>query len=385
MAEVRRTDTCLIYCIVCPLIGRVRYVGKTVDPKRRFYEHRTDTDDNPHKRRWIAKLRALGMEPAFVVLEECPAALWRERERWWEHQFRAQGEPLTNIRECGNGPLPTGSPPKTPEGLERMREASLRRWGKGPWEGFVDPEGNAVPPIRSLSQFCKEQGLGRESMRHIYFGDARSYRGWTCARLEAQQRLKEHGTKPKIKTWVGLVAPDGTVMPPITNMSAFCREYDLNKCGMSAILRGENDSHKGWTCVHPDALAERARRFAESSANISRAQRQRARLGRQMYTVNGVTRSIPEWAIEIGMSRNALRARIKTGMPPEEWMRPPSEPDPATLRITIFGKTLGVEGWADELGILKGTIYARIARGWDPVNAVTASVDHRRGRKASSR
>jgi hypothetical protein len=42
-------------------------------------------------------------------------------------------------------------------------------------------------------------------------------------------------------------------------------------------------------------------------------------------TIDGVTRTIPEWAREKGISRQLLRYRVKIGMPAEALFSPPRE------------------------------------------------------------
>lgn len=282
MAEVRQDDTVFIYALVCPRIGRVRYVGKTVRPQRRLYEHCTDSSDNPHKRRWIAKLHALGMEPSFVVLEECPTALWRERERWWELQFRAQGEPLTNIAECGYGPM-----------------LSL------------------------------------------------------------------------VKTWEGMIAPDGTRMPPITNMSAFCKKHGMNRAAVGRLFKGAVDSHHGWRCIHPDAIAGRQRRLEQRATDRSRIARESALARRPMFTIHGVTRSLAEWADEVGMDPDSLRSRLKKGMSVEKAILTPKNPKPPFKLVTALGQTKTRQEWAKEIGLSVGALNHRLKIGWDPEKAVT--------------
>lgn len=66
-----------------------------------------------------------------------------------------------------------GSPPRRPyRGSPKGTNAIA-------WEGFIDPQGNPVPPITNLSAFCAEHGLEPANMRSLAYGKRQSHRGWT--------------------------------------------------------------------------------------------------------------------------------------------------------------------------------------------------------------
>ncbi len=65
--------------------GRRRYVGKTTCLKRRFARHR-------RPRPW-----AVGV----IVLEECTAEAWQEREKYWIRHARRSGWPIENLADGG--------------------------------------------------------------------------------------------------------------------------------------------------------------------------------------------------------------------------------------------------------------------------------------------
>ncbi len=59
---------------------------------------------------------------------------------------------------------------------------AVRRETLKVYDGFVDPHGNAVGPIRGLEDFCKKYGLTRSLMDKVYNGERRSHKGWTVRR-----------------------------------------------------------------------------------------------------------------------------------------------------------------------------------------------------------
>ncbi len=91
----------VIYTLVDPRNEEVRYVGQTHDPKARLKRHlrlRREESIYPGSRaEWIASLRAVGLRPAMIVVEEVEAgANVYERERRWMFHYLRQGACLTN-------------------------------------------------------------------------------------------------------------------------------------------------------------------------------------------------------------------------------------------------------------------------------------------------
>ena len=55
-----------IYSLSDPRTGEIRYVGKTVNLKRRLYGHLYD-DEKTHKSAWIKSLKRLGLKPQLDI------------------------------------------------------------------------------------------------------------------------------------------------------------------------------------------------------------------------------------------------------------------------------------------------------------------------------
>jgi len=79
---------------------KIRYVGKTNNPKTRIYTHLKRTNVNQEKVKWIQNVLNNGFEIKMNILEECTEHNWREREIYWISRF----ENLFNKRaggQCG--------------------------------------------------------------------------------------------------------------------------------------------------------------------------------------------------------------------------------------------------------------------------------------------
>jgi hypothetical protein len=97
--------TVYIYALADPNTGQIRYVGKTIEPRRRFATHcRGDKADvHSHRARWIAKLKANGLKPVLHILETVEDARWQEAECKWIAFYRSTGCDLVNSTDGGDG------------------------------------------------------------------------------------------------------------------------------------------------------------------------------------------------------------------------------------------------------------------------------------------
>lgn len=236
--------------------GRVRYVGKANEPQKRYRAHVNHKDkQNPYKDRWITGLTGRQAVPLLEILECGPRKGWEARERFWIKRFRDAGESLVNLTDGGEGTAGYAHTEATkskireaslknhadPEVKAKHHEALKARWRDGeyrarwhaaprpprsdetkqrqsasiraqrarlrdenggrptsPWkkfrayEGFVDPSGTPVEPIRYLAQFCRDQGIDAKHMYSVYHGSRQECQGWTNQRPEARAEWAKH-------------------------------------------------------------------------------------------------------------------------------------------------------------------------------------------------
>jgi group I intron endonuclease len=116
-----------IYALVDPRTGDVRYVGASVDIKRRLREHMQRSKHlDSHSARWIRQLLDEGLRPSvwqLAIVEDG----WQEIERYWINVFRGLFR-LTNIMDGGQGA--SAGVPKSAETRAKM-SASASRWQTG--------------------------------------------------------------------------------------------------------------------------------------------------------------------------------------------------------------------------------------------------------------
>jgi hypothetical protein len=87
-----------IYSLKNPITNEIRYVGKTINIKKRYSQHLVDKRQT-HKRCWIDSLLKENIKPVIDILEICYEYNWEEREIYWINQY----DNLTNHKKGGNG------------------------------------------------------------------------------------------------------------------------------------------------------------------------------------------------------------------------------------------------------------------------------------------
>ncbi len=97
----------IVYALTDPRTETIRYVGKSSTGMERPQSHRLHLnlarDPNLHKVRWIQQLQALGLSYRIDVLEEVGDGDINAAEIRWIAYGRAQGWPLTNLTNGGDG------------------------------------------------------------------------------------------------------------------------------------------------------------------------------------------------------------------------------------------------------------------------------------------
>lgn len=83
--------------------GEIRYIGKSLDPKKRLRQHKSNArKEKSHKVSWIKYCQNNNIKIEIVILEECESTIWHEREIYWISHFNN----LTNHDRGGKGGKP---------------------------------------------------------------------------------------------------------------------------------------------------------------------------------------------------------------------------------------------------------------------------------------
>jgi len=93
-----------IYILRDPRDKAIRYVGKTVDPKKRYQHWKRESEDDTWKANWFRCLIEAGECFIMEIVEVVPSGgNWAEAERRWIKYYRDMGCDLTNLSDGGEG------------------------------------------------------------------------------------------------------------------------------------------------------------------------------------------------------------------------------------------------------------------------------------------
>ena len=145
-------ETCeiaYIYGLVDPRNNKIRYVGKTINPKNRLIEHISESKKLNlvnYRLKWIRKLTSLGLEPNMIILRSCSI---EDYEKYETEYIKIYSENiLTNSDETGQG-----NKKRKRDVLDRQSENS----GKKVYQ--YDLSGNFIKEYRSVRLAAKELSL----------------------------------------------------------------------------------------------------------------------------------------------------------------------------------------------------------------------------------
>jgi len=91
-----------IYILLDPRNDQVRYVGKTITPKKRFTRHKNEKKLH-HRGCWIRQLRREKLIPIMEIIDITPETEWKFWESHYISLYKSWGFKLTNETNGGEG------------------------------------------------------------------------------------------------------------------------------------------------------------------------------------------------------------------------------------------------------------------------------------------
>lgn len=82
----------------------------------------------------------------------------------------------------------------------------------------------------------------------------------------------------------------------------------------------------------------------------------------RLYTYDGKTMCIKDWADYVGISKTSMRKRLNNGWPLEKAFSPEKHDKPDFY--TYDGKTMSLKEWSEYLGVKKVTLDSRLRAGY---------------------
>lgn len=162
-----------IYCLKCPE-GNIRYIGKTINLKRRLAGHIYEAKKHRGDRyvlNWIYSLLEKGKKPSIHLIEECDKNNWQEKERYWISFHRKVISNLCNSCDGGLGGA----------GIRNYSEEELKRRAKQMSEQFSkynDTVKEVIWTMIKLNASCKDINIYYPEFSQQMYSGVKSGKQW---------------------------------------------------------------------------------------------------------------------------------------------------------------------------------------------------------------
>lgn len=157
----------LIYGLVDPLTGILRYIGKSssgLDRPKHHWTHKQCRERNDHCHNWVRQIISFGKIPGIVVIENLGFDLAYQRELdeheiAWISYFRNLGFSLTNESNGGDGI--TGPMPLS------IREKISKTRKDGKYVSWTKIHGHSEETKKKLSDIAKGRTHSLETKKKM--------------------------------------------------------------------------------------------------------------------------------------------------------------------------------------------------------------------------
>lgn len=151
---------------------------------------------------------------------------------------------------------------------------------------------------------------------------------------------------------------------------------NVTKTNPIVEINGEKRTLKEWSVQSGISYLTLMKRYKRGLTGDKLLQPQRTKQGKSKFDphivskklkVNGVEKSIGEWAEEVEIHPHLIFKRLQRGWKPYEAIIPKNVTKDQLYRfqpISIYGETKTLEEWANEYGLKPKTIFKRIKDGW---------------------
>ena len=160
-----------IYVLICPISNKIRYVGQSNDPKRRYRRHIYDSKRRTdHKSNWIKKLISKDLKPILKIIHTCNENEVDYYEKYYIDLYKESFD-LTNIKDGGK------SYKMTQEVKDKIRNTLKGR--KPPKQAAISfaeyrsikiecyKDDILVGSFNSIKECCLELGLNRAKVSMV--------------------------------------------------------------------------------------------------------------------------------------------------------------------------------------------------------------------------
>lgn len=247
----RENGFVFIYLLKDPLFPeKVRYVGKTVNPIKRYFAH-TDLPRNKnrkyHAATWLTSLLRAERKPLMEIIEkvEDTESVYSDREKFWINHYRSNpNHELTNTTEGGSCDPTYGRLGKK-NSPDHIRKCSLSRTGRS--INQTDRNGNRRAAVLEAAK----KRIGTHWGHHSEEGKSKISKGNT-GKIRTDEFKKaisdRQRGKPNIHSYkkVSKLSVDGTLIETYDSIKDASSRNSLLRTCICNCLSGRSKSAGGF-------------------------------------------------------------------------------------------------------------------------------------------
>jgi len=213
----KHSNKVYIYMLLCPITNHIRYVGKTSNPKNRFYTHISESKlRRTHKECWIFGLIQKNLKPILEILDEVEISEWEFWEKHYICLIRSWGFNLVNSTKGGEGMsseyMKKHNPMHNPQTASKLRGIGNGMYGKSPSKETRELWSKIRKGKPAWNKGNKEYYSEEMKIKYLY------------------KSIKCH--------------QNNKIYNSIVNAA---KDLSLHKSAIGAVVRGNRKHHKGYT------------------------------------------------------------------------------------------------------------------------------------------
>lgn len=216
------------------------YIGQTINFYKRFFAHLNYLKSGLHENKYLQNcfnkhdINEFSMNILEVVTD---LSLLNGREQFYLDQYYDHQKKCFNIRiHC--------------ESNRGLKHLSSRKTFT-----LIGPA-NEIIEYSGIVEFSEKYNIHATNLCKLLRGKIKSCEGWRLLENSTySHNNKNHCRQIGLKNCVfydkQLVSPNGNIVTGVQNLNKFCIENNLDRAALRRVLKGINNSHKGWKLKQP--------------------------------------------------------------------------------------------------------------------------------------
>lgn len=227
-----KTEIAYIYALLDPRNNEVRYIGKTINPKRRLVEHLNDSKrEYNYRAMWIKSLLKENLKPLIKFLKICPLSEFVKYETEYIKLYK--NDKLTNSDETGQGSIG-----RRPEILDKVSE----KMGRMVYQ--YDLNGNFIKDYKSVRTAATKLNLSHSNISRSCNGISK-HSGGFIFRYEKDNNIIEITNPNAIRKLVIEVDSDNIEINRWSSVMDCARETGIDNSNISRVCNGVRKKTRG--------------------------------------------------------------------------------------------------------------------------------------------